>query len=157
MGKDVGAADICAAQRLGGGVDPEVRSARMSDSRYEAGLKVRTEVLGEEHVARAQARLTPLDADFQRWITESAWGGVWTRPDLDRRTRSLVTIALLAGLGRHEELELHFHASKNIGVDPNEIAEVLMHVAVYAGVPAANRAFALAKAILDLPAEKPAE
>jgi 4-carboxymuconolactone decarboxylase len=124
-----------------------------SDSRYEAGLKVRKQVLGEEHVARAQARLTPLDADFQHWITESAWGGVWNRPDLDRRTRSLVTIALLAGLGRHEELELHFRASKNIGVDPKEIAEVLMHVAVYAGVPAANRAFALAKAILEAPAE----
>jgi 4-carboxymuconolactone decarboxylase len=128
----------------------------MSDSRYEAGLKVRTEVLGAEHVARAQARTSPLDADFQRWITESAWGGVWTRPDLDRRTRSLVTIAILAGLGRAEELELHFRASKNIGVDPNEIAEVLMHVAVYAGVPAANRAFALAKSILDEPTEKPA-
>jgi 4-carboxymuconolactone decarboxylase len=126
-----------------------------SDSRYEAGLKVRTEVLGAEHVARAQARQTPLDADFQRYITETAWGGVWTRPDLDRRTRSLVTIALLAGLGRIEELELHFRASKNIGVDPREIAEVLMHVAVYAGVPAANRAFALAKTILDEPAQKP--
>ena len=127
----------------------------MSDSRYEAGLKVRTEVLGAEHVARAQARQSPLDADFQRFITESAWGSVWTRPDLDRRTRSLVTIALLAGLGRAEELELHFRASKNIGVDPREIAEVLMHVAVYAGVPAANRAFALAKSILDEPAETP--
>lgn len=125
----------------------------MSDSRYEAGLKVRTEVLGAEHVARAQARLTPLDADFQRFITEYAWGSVWDRPGLDRRTRSLVTIALLAGLGRHEELELHFRASKNIGVDPREIAEVLMHVAVYAGVPAANRAFALAKSILDLPSD----
>ena len=129
----------------------------MSDSRYEAGLKVRKHVLGEEHVARAQARVTPLDADFQRWITESAWGGVWTRPDLDRRTRSLVTIALLAGLGRHEELELHLRASKNIGVDPKEIAEVLMHVAVYAGVPAANRAFALAKSILDAPPDDSAE
>ena len=127
-----------------------------SDARYEAGLKVRTEVLGAEHVARAQARLTPLDADFQRYITESAWGMVWTRPDLDRRTRSLVTIALLAGLGRHEELELHFRASKNLGVDPREIAEVLMHVAVYAGVPAANRAFALAKSILDVPGDAPA-
>jgi 4-carboxymuconolactone decarboxylase len=120
-----------------------------SDARYEAGLKVRTEVLGPEHVARAQARTTPFDADFQRFITETAWGSLWTRPDLDRRTRSLVTIALLAGLGRHEELELHFRASKNIGVDPREIAEVLMHVAVYAGLPAANRAFALAKSILD--------
>src|SRR5918992_1603686 len=112
-----------------------------SDSRYEAGMKVRTDVLGAEHVARAEARKTPFDADFQRFITESAWGGVWTRPDLDRRTRSLVTIALLAGLGRHEELELHVRASKNLGVDPQEIAEVLMHVGVYAGVPAANSAF----------------
>jgi 4-carboxymuconolactone decarboxylase len=126
-----------------------------SDARYEAGMKVRTEVLGAEHVARAQARQTTLDADFQRFITETAWGGVWDRPDLDRRTRSLVTIALLAGLGRTEELELHFRASKNIGVDPREIAEVLMHVAVYAGVPAANRAFALARTILDEPAPKP--
>ena len=126
-----------------------------SNARYEAGLEVRTEVLGAEHVARAQARQTPLDADFQRYITETAWGGVWARPGLDRRTRSLVTIALLAGLGRHEELELHFRASKNIGVDPKEIAEVLMHVAVYAGVPAANRAFALAKSILDVPADIP--
>jgi 4-carboxymuconolactone decarboxylase len=127
------------------------------DSRYEAGLKVRTEVLGAEHVARAQARLSPLDADFQHFITEYAWGSVWDRPGLDRRTRSLVTIALLAGLGRHEELELHFRASKNIGVDPKEIAEVLMHVAVYAGVPAANRAFALAKSILDLPSAPSAD
>jgi len=128
------------------------------DSRYVAGMKVRAEVLGAEHVARAEARKTPFDTDFQRFITETAWGMLWTRPDLDRRTRSLVTIALLAGLGRTEELELHFRASKNIGVDPKEIAEVLMHVAVYAGVPAANRAFALAKSILDAPVEPyPAE
>ena len=127
-----------------------------NDARYEAGLKVRTEVLGGEHVERAQARQTPLDADFQRYITEAAWGAVWTRPGLDRRTRSLVTIALLAGLGRREELDLHFRASKNIGVDPKEIAEVLMHVAVYAGVPAANSAFALAKTILDVPDERAA-
>ena len=127
-----------------------------SDSRYEAGMKVRTEVLGEEHVARAEARKTPFDTDFQRYITESAWGALWTRPGLDRRTRSLVTIALLAGLGRREELELHFRASKNIGVDPKEIADVLMHVGVYAGVPAANSAFALAKTILDVPDERAA-
>src|SRR3954470_15892408 len=118
-------------------------------------MRVRREVLGDAHVDRAQARQTSLDADFQRLITEMAWGTLWTRPDLDRRTRSLVTIALLAALGRTEELELHFRASKNIGVDPREIAEVLMHVAVYAGVPAANRAFALAKSILDAPVETP--
>ncbi len=120
----------------------------MSDARYEDGMKVRKEVLGDEHVERAQARTTEFDADFQRFITETAWGAVWSRPDLDRRTRSLVTIAILAALGR-EELALHLHASRNIGVDPHEIAEVLLHVAVYAGVPAANAAFAAAKKEFD--------
>lgn len=114
------------------------------DDRYELGMKVRREVLGDEHVERAQARITELDAAFQRFITETAWAGVWARPELDRRTRSLVTIAILAALGR-EELALHLRASQNIGVDPHEIAEVLLHVAVYAGVPAANSAFAVAK------------
>jgi 4-carboxymuconolactone decarboxylase len=114
------------------------------ESSFDFGLKVRREVLGAEHVARAQARTTPLDADFQRFITEYAWGGLWARPDLDRRTRSLVTIAILAALGR-EELGLHLRASRNTGATPREIAEVLMHVAVYAGVPAANAAFAAAK------------
>jgi 4-carboxymuconolactone decarboxylase len=116
----------------------------MQESRYDIGMKVRKEVLGDEHVERAQANTTPFDADFQRFITETAWGSVWSRPDLDRRTRSLVTIAILAALGR-EELALHLRASRNIGVDPQEIAEVLLHVAVYAGVPAANAAVAKAK------------
>lgn len=120
------------------------------DSRYEAGMKVRKEVLGAEHVARAQAQTTALDADFQKFITETAWGSVWARPDLDRRTRSLVTIAILAALGR-EELALHLRASRNIGVDPKEIAEVLLHVALYAGIPAANAAFAMAKTHLESP------
>ncbi|GLV56502.1 4-carboxymuconolactone decarboxylase [Dictyobacter sp. S3.2.2.5] len=116
----------------------------MTESRYEQGMRVRKEVLGSEHVERAQANTTSLDADFQRFITETAWGTLWSRPDLDRRTRSLVTIAILAALGR-EELALHLHASRNCGVDPHEIAEVLLHVGVYAGVPAANAAFKLAK------------
>jgi 4-carboxymuconolactone decarboxylase len=118
------------------------------ESRYDTGMKVRTEVLGEEHVQRSLSRATEFDADFQRFITETAWGSVWSRPDLDRRTRSLVTIAILAALGR-DELALHLRASRNIDVDPHEIAEVLMHVAVYAGVPAANSAFSIAKEILD--------
>ena len=122
----------------------------MSESRYDAGMRVRKEVLGSEHVERAQARTTEFDADFQRFITETAWGSVWARPDLDKRTRSLVTIAILAALGR-EELALHLHASQNIGVDPHEIAEVLLHVAIYAGVPAANAAFAVAKKEFDKP------
>ncbi len=120
----------------------------MTESRFETGMKVRKEVLGSEHVERVQARTSEFDADFQRFITESAWGSVWARPDLDRRTRSLVTIAILAALGR-EELALHLRASRNTGVDPREVAEVLLHVAVYAGVPAANTAFSIAKREFD--------
>jgi 4-carboxymuconolactone decarboxylase len=129
----------------------------VSDSRYEAGERVRREVLGDAHVDRAQAQTTALDADFQRFLTEMAWGSVWARPDLDRRTRSLVTIAILAALGR-EELALHLRASRNTGADPREVAEVLLHVAVYAGVPAANRAFAVARTELgpDLDPPPPA-
>lgn len=128
----------------------------MTESRYDIGMRVRKEVLGSEHVERAQARVSEFDADFQHFITETAWGSVWARPDLDRRTRSLVTIAILAALDR-EELALHLRASRNIGVDPHEIAEVLLHVAVYAGVPAANSAFAVAKQIFDSPADTKSE
>ena len=128
----------------------------MTESRFDIGMKVRKEVLGSEYVERAFARSTDLDADFQRFITESAWGSVWARPDLDRRTRSLVTIAILAALDR-EELAVHLRASRNTGVDPHEIAEVLLHVAVYAGVPAANAAFAVAKKEFDQTAHVSAE
>ena len=123
----------------------------MNESRFDIGMRVRREVLGDAHVDRAQARLTSFDADFQRFITESAWGAVWARPDLDRRTRSLITIAVLAALGRAEELALHLRASRNTGATPHEIAEALLHVAIYAGIPAANTAFAIAKAELPLP------
>jgi 4-carboxymuconolactone decarboxylase len=122
----------------------------MTQSRYDIGMKVRKEVMGSEYVEQAFARTTEFDADFQRFITEEAWGSVWARPDLDRRTRSLVTIAILAALGR-EELVVHLRASRNIGVDPHEIAEVLLHVAVYAGVPSANAAFSVAKNEFDQP------
>src|SRR5437667_10801208 len=120
----------------------------MTESRYDIGMKVRKEVLGSEHVERALAHTTEFDADFQRFITETAWGSLWARPDLDRRTRSVVTIAILAALGR-EELALHLRASRNTGVDPQEIAEVLLHVAIYAGIPTANSAFSLAKKEFD--------
>jgi len=120
----------------------------MGESTFDRGMRVRKEVLGAEHVERAQAAATGFDADFQRFITESAWGSVWARPDLDKRTRSLVTIAILAALGR-EELALHVRASRNLGVDPHEISETLLHVAVYAGVPAANAAFSVAKKELE--------
>ena len=120
----------------------------MGESQFDRGMKVRREVLGDAHVDRAQRRATDLDRDFQRFITEMAWGGVWAGPDLDRRTRSLVTIAILAALGR-EELALHLRASRNNGVTLEEIREVLMHVAVYAGVPAANAAYAIAQRVLE--------
>jgi 4-carboxymuconolactone decarboxylase len=131
----------------------------MTESRYDIGMKVRKEVLGSEYVERALERTTDFDADFQHFITEMAWGSVWASPDLDRRTRSLVTIAILAALGR-EELSLHLQAAyHNVGVDPHEIAEVLRHVAVYAGVPAANAAFAKAKIVLnqDIPTSEVAD
>jgi 4-carboxymuconolactone decarboxylase len=117
----------------------------MSD-RYERGLRTRREVLGDEHVDRTIAGTTPFDAEFQRGITETVWADLWSDPRLDRKTRSLVTIAILAAL-RSEELELHLRASLNTGVADEELAEVLRHVAVYAGVPAANSAIAKAKAV----------
>jgi 4-carboxymuconolactone decarboxylase len=120
----------------------------VGESRYEEGLRVRREVLGDAHVERSLAGATAFDAPFQRFITETAWGAVWARPELDRRTRSLVTIAILAALGRREELALHLRASANAGATPEEVREALLHVAVYAGVPAANSAIALAKEIL---------
>ena len=111
-------------------------------------MEVRKQVLGEAHVARATANMTDLDRDFQAFITRTAWGSVWTRPGLDWRTRSLLTIAMMAALGHEEELKLHLRASKNTGATPADIAEVLMQVAVYGGVPAANAAFRAAKEIL---------
>jgi 4-carboxymuconolactone decarboxylase len=120
----------------------------MDESRYELGLQVRRAVLGDEHVDRALAQTTQLDSDFQRAITEVVWGSLWARTELDRRTRSLITIGILAALGRHDELALHLRATRQTGVTGDEVAEALLHVAVYAGVPAANSAFALAKAEL---------
>jgi 4-carboxymuconolactone decarboxylase len=125
----------------------------MDETRFEIGMRVRRAVLGDEHVDRAQARTTEFDADFQRFITEVAWGTLWARPGFDERTRSLLTIAILAALGRSEELALHIRASRNTGAAPHEIAEALLHVAVYAGIPAANSAFAIAREILTSPDE----
>jgi 3-oxoadipate enol-lactonase/4-carboxymuconolactone decarboxylase len=114
---------------------------------YAAGMAVRKQVLGEAHVARAGAQITDLDRDFQAFITRTAWGGVWARPGLDRRTRSLLTIAMMASLGHDEELKLHLRAAENTGATPADISEVLLQVAVYGGVPAANAAFRAAKEI----------
>jgi 3-oxoadipate enol-lactonase/4-carboxymuconolactone decarboxylase len=115
---------------------------------YQAGMAVRRAVLGDAHVARAEAAKTNLDSDFQAFITRTAWGSIWTRSGLDRRTRSLLTIAMMASLGHEEELKLHLRATRNTGTSPADVAEVLMQVAVYAGVPAANTAFRHAKEIL---------
>lgn len=114
--------------------------------RHKRGMKARRQVLGDVHVDRAISQTTSLDRDFQDWITESVWGSLWSRKHFDHRTRSLVTIAILAALGR-EELELHLRAAENTGATPEDIAEVLLHVAVYAGVPAANHAMATLKRI----------
>jgi 4-carboxymuconolactone decarboxylase len=120
----------------------------MADDRYADGMRVRREVLGDEHVDRATAAITPLDADFQRFITETAWGSIWTRDQLDRRTRSLVTIALLTALRMENELAMHVRAGLRNGLSSAEVAEVIMHTAVYAGIPAANAAIAVAKRAL---------
>jgi 4-carboxymuconolactone decarboxylase len=112
----------------------------------ERGMRVRREVLGDDHVDRAIAATDPFTADFQALITRYAWGDVWARPGLDRRTRSCVTLALLSSLGSEEEFEMHLAAAVRNGVTREEITEVLLHVAVYAGVPRANRVFAIAQA-----------
>ena len=120
----------------------------MSDNAYKSGIKTRREVLGDAHVDRAEAAKSPFDQNFQRFITESAWGNVWHNDKLDRPTRSLITISLLATLGHYDEMAMHIRATRNTGATADQIAQALMHVAVYAGVPAANRAFAIAKETL---------
>lgn len=119
----------------------------MSDDRFEQGMAVRRSVLGDAHVDRAESNKTPFDEDFQRYITENAWGSVWTRPGLDKPTRSLLTLALLAAQGHWGEFAMHIRATRNTGATADAIKEMLLHVAVYAGVPAANHGFAIAKEI----------
>ncbi|NHO33404.1 bifunctional 3-oxoadipate enol-lactonase/4-carboxymuconolactone decarboxylase PcaDC [Acetobacter fallax] len=115
---------------------------------YSRGMDVRRAVLGAEHVARSTERMTDFDQYFQTFITRTAWGQVWSRPNFDRRTRSVITLALLAALGCEEEFALHVRASRNTGCSPEDIAELLLHVAVYAGIPRANSAIRCAKEIL---------
>jgi 4-carboxymuconolactone decarboxylase len=121
----------------------------MTDSAHERGMKVRREVLGDEHVDRAIGRTTEHTADFQDFITRYAWGEIWSRPGLDRRTRSCIALAALVALGRFDELELHIRAAQRNGVANEEIKEVLLQCAVYCGVPAANSAFAVFQRVLD--------
>ena len=121
----------------------------MSDPVHDAGMKVRREVLGDAHVDRAVANTTELTAPFQDFITRYAWGSVWTRDGLDRRTRSAITLSILTALGREQELAMHVRAARTNGLTAEEIGEVLLHTAVYAGVPAANAAYAIAQRVLD--------
>jgi 4-carboxymuconolactone decarboxylase len=116
---------------------------------HERGMSVRREVLGDEHVDGAIERTTDFTADFQDLITRYAWGEIWSRPGLDRRTRSCITLTALVALGREEELAMHLRAALRIGLTPGEIKEVLLHSAIYCGVPAANGAFAVAQRVLD--------
>lgn len=117
----------------------------MAETLYDRGMVTRRAVLGDTHVDRADQRKTAFDEDFQTFITEGAWGSVWSRPGLTRRERSLLTLTLLAALGHGEELAMHVRATANTGATPDDIKEALLHVAVYAGVPAANSAFRIAK------------
>lgn len=126
--------------------------------RFDDGMKTRRSVLGNAHVDRAQAASTPFDEPFQRLITESAWGTVWSGTQWTKRERSIVTIALLAALGHHDEVAMHIRATANTGATEDDIREALMHVAIYAGVPAANHAFKIAKTTLaEMRAQQPPE
>jgi 4-carboxymuconolactone decarboxylase len=121
----------------------------MADDRFDDGMRVRREVLGDAHVDRAVAATTEFTAPFQEFITRYAWGDVWAREGLDRRTRSAVTLAVLTALHCHEELAMHVRAARRNGLTADEIGEVLLHTAIYAGVPAANAAFKIAQSTLD--------
>ncbi len=118
------------------------------DDRHETGMRIRREVLGDAHVDRAIERTTDFTRDFQSFITRYAWGDIWSREGLDRRTRSCITLAVLTALGREAEIAMHVRAARRNGLTPEEIGEVLLHTAVYAGVPAANAAFAIAQEVL---------
>ena len=120
----------------------------MTDERHERGMRIRREVLGDEHVDRAVARTTDDTAAFQDFITRYAWGEIWTRPGLDRRTRSCVTLTALTALGHFEELAMHIRAARRNGMTTEEIGEVLLQCAVYCGVPAANQAFQVFQRVL---------
>jgi 4-carboxymuconolactone decarboxylase len=121
----------------------------MSDDAYDNGMRIRREVLGDEHVDRAIESTTDETRDFQDFITRYAWGELWARPGLDRRTRSCITLTALVALGRVDELAMHIRGARRNGLTDDEIAEVLLHSAVYCGVPAANSAFGVFRRVLD--------
>ena len=120
-----------------------------SETRYRTGLTVRRSVLGDPHVDRSEDAVTDFDRPFQELITEAAWGTVWARSGFSKRERSIVTLALLAALGHDEEVAMHVRATANTGASRDDICEAFLHVAIYAGVPAANRAFRIAKEVFS--------
>lgn len=126
----------------------------MNDDQFDRGMSMRRAVLGDAHVDRAEENKTELDADFQHMITEFAWGTVWAGDEIDRQTRHLLTIAILAALGKEAELAMHLRATRNTGLSPAQIKAALHQVAVYAGIPAANTAFGIAKSVLAEMAEE---
>ena len=119
----------------------------MSNDQFDQGMAMRKSILGTEHVARAEANKTDFDVDFQRIITEGAWGTIWTRAGIDKKTRHMVTLAIIAALGKNDELAMHIRATRNTGVTPEELKEVFLQVLIYAGAPAANSAFGIAKRV----------
>jgi 4-carboxymuconolactone decarboxylase len=121
----------------------------MSNERYEGGMEVRRAVLGDAHVDRAIANTTDFTAPFQEFITNYAWGSIWAREGLDRKTRSAITLAVLTALGRENEIAMHVRGALTNGMSREEIGEVLLHTAVYAGVPVSNAAFAIAQRVFD--------
>ncbi|WP_018897883.1 4-carboxymuconolactone decarboxylase [Rhizobium sp. 2MFCol3.1] len=129
----------------------------LASERYRQGMATRRAVLGDSHVDRAEAVATAFDKPFQDLITEAAWGHVWSRPGLTKRERSIVTIALLAALGQDDEVAMHVRATSNTGASRDDVCEALLHVAIYAGVPAANHAIKIAKQVFEqMDAEKAA-
>lgn len=127
----------------------------MKNERIERGMNVRREVLGDEHVDEAEARTTTFTRPFQEYVTGAAWADMWDRPGLDRRTRSAITLAVLTALRAEDELAMHVRAALRNGLSPEEIAEVLLHTAVYAGLPAANAAFKIADSVIQNEEEDP--
>lgn len=125
------------------------------NDRYDSGMAVRRDVLGESHVDSVTQQSTEFDADFQRFITEYAWGGIWTRPGLDRRSRSIVALTALISRGHDKELAMHIAAALRNGLSRDEIKEVLLQSAIYCGVPEANTAFRVARSVLSDPQQQP--
>ena len=123
--------------------------SKKKSERYSQGMQTRRSVLGAAHVDRAEAAKTPFDAAFQELITEAAWGHVWSRDTITKRERSMITLALLAGLGNFEELALHTRATANTGASRDDIMEAMLHVAIYAGVPRANHAIKVIKQVFE--------